>query len=85
MHFRMVNHLLGDFFLHKAVKETAANLVGCLVVLVFDDTVPNVNHNTLREIVIHFTTRTEGAAHSITVVLVKFTILIFKVERKDVH
>jgi hypothetical protein len=48
MHFRMVNHLLGVFVSYKIAKETAASVLGFLVVLVLDDTVPNVRHYTLK-------------------------------------
>jgi predicted alpha/beta hydrolase family esterase len=85
MHFRMVNHLLGSFLVDKVAKEAAANIVGVFVVLVLDDTVPNVRHNTFISIVTHFMARIEAATHNTTVVMVKTFILSFKVELKDIH
>jgi hypothetical protein len=56
MHFRMVNHLLGGLFFHREAKEAATIFLRCLVVLMLDDTVPNVRHNTLKHIIIHIKT-----------------------------
>jgi hypothetical protein len=46
----MVNHLNGSFFSHEAAKKIAASVLGflVLVLLVLDDTVPNVRHNPLK-------------------------------------